>query len=472
MKVAALLLTSFLVYANAANYTYTDPIGCAFVSCTCSSDDCTGEYDWITAIGLTTANVTVTGVVGDWSACSNNAGTWQKTRLNNGENETAPCTTRCPTPGYDNYEDVSVEVDDPNSCVCASGCCELAGVTTQCNTCNVAGYDNYDAASPNGIDSCVCNPGSGWNATESECQVCQYPRYNNVTSRDDECVTASCPAGKGVSENSFLGYTYYSCADCDDGETSPEGSGQCGVCSTCPGGQYESAPCTTSTDTVCTDCSTCNTLTHYQNGTCSGSSNTECVTRTVCHADATTTPGGTNADDTCACKAGFYGDGQTCTARTVCHSDATTNSGGTYADDTCTCAGGKHYDSTHGCLDVYQFGDSTSPTEIVACADQPYALQYIGRHNIQETVSEGCASDDNGGQLREYRTGGIHTTELYAAAGETRYFKCSSHCSAARFEVSCPATATPCVGDITGDGITSSGDLTTVINDWGCDTTN
>ena len=85
MKVAALLLTSFLVYANAANYTYTDPIGCEPVSCTCSSPTCYGEsgweYEWVTDIGLTTGDVTVTGVVGPWSECvKNNVGTQKNTR--------------------------------------------------------------------------------------------------------------------------------------------------------------------------------------------------------------------------------------------------------------------------------------------------------------------------------------------------------------------------------------------------------
>ena len=72
---------------------------------------------------------------------------------------------------------------------------------------------------------------------------------------------------------------------------------------------------------------------------------------------------------------------------------------------------------------------------------------WAGYHNIQETESSSCTSVNVNSEIDGYKSSGHEDTysndELSAAPGETRYFKCSTHCGAeaARFEVSCPLNA-------------------------------
>merc|ERR1711865_1235107 len=68
-------------------------------------------------------------------------------------------------------------------------------------------------------------------------------------------------------------------------------------------------------------------------------------------------------------------------------------------------------------------------------------------HNIQETETAAC----NSGDIKEWSgfkdAGHSETfTTLSAKPGETRYYRCESHCgpSASRFEVSCPAKEVNC----------------------------
>jgi hypothetical protein len=82
-------------------------------------------------------------------------------------------------------------------------------------------------------------------------------------------------------------------------------------------------------------------------------------------------------------------------------------------------------------------------SQVTACNERPVRVTWTGFHNIQETSGPGCSSGDIGSELSPYQSSGhVQTfTTLSAAPGETRYFKCSSHCatSSSRFEVSCPA---------------------------------
>lgn len=82
-------------------------------------------------------------------------------------------------------------------------------------------------------------------------------------------------------------------------------------------------------------------------------------------------------------------------------------------------------------------------SQVTACNERPVRVTWTGFHNIQETSGSGCNSGDVGSELSPYQSSGhvqIFTT-LSAAPGQTRYFKCSSHCgtSSSRFEVSCPS---------------------------------
>ena len=87
-------------------------------------------------------------------------------------------------------------------------------------------------------------------------------------------------------------------------------------------------------------------------------------------------------------------------------------------------------------------------SQIVACQGVDVKVVWAGYHNIQETESSSCTSINVNSEIEGYKTSGNEETytnnELSAAPGETRYFKCSTHCgtSASRFEVSCPASTT------------------------------
>ena len=84
-------------------------------------------------------------------------------------------------------------------------------------------------------------------------------------------------------------------------------------------------------------------------------------------------------------------------------------------------------------------------SQIEACEGDRVKVVWLGWHNIQETNTSDCNSDDIGEQISEYHAGGyeksFNNNEMSAAPGKTRYFKCSLHCgaNANRIEVSCQA---------------------------------
>ena len=92
---------------------------------------------------------------------------------------------------------------------------------------------------------------------------------------------------------------------------------------------------------------------------------------------------------------------------------------------------------------VVDFGFS----QVEACKGVGVKVVWQGSHNIQETESSSCNSSHINSAVSGYQNSGhdaLYTNdELSAAPGETRYFKCSTHCGveAARFEVSCPLNA-------------------------------
>merc|ERR1711957_1022659 len=91
---------------------------------------------------------------------------------------------------------------------------------------------------------------------------------------------------------------------------------------------------------------------------------------------------------------------------------------------------------------IAEFGMS----HIEACEGDDVKVVWKGYHNIQETSEGKCDSEEIGEQISEYQDPGYEETytnsELAAAPGQTRYFKCSSHCgeNANRIEVSCSDT--------------------------------
>jgi len=84
-------------------------------------------------------------------------------------------------------------------------------------------------------------------------------------------------------------------------------------------------------------------------------------------------------------------------------------------------------------------------SQIEACKGDDVKVVWKGYHNIQETKKSNCESEDIGEEVLNYYEAGYKKTfkknELSAAPGETRYFKCSSHCGdeVNRIKVTCPA---------------------------------
>ncbi len=84
-----------------------------------------------------------------------------------------------------------------------------------------------------------------------------------------------------------------------------------------------------------------------------------------------------------------------------------------------------------------------------ACAGDRVRVVWDGYHNIQETETAECGSADVGNQTTGFYSAGhvrvFANDELAAAPGQTRYFKCDTHCSgsSARFAVTCPPPSPP-----------------------------
>ena len=79
-----------------------------------------------------------------------------------------------------------------------------------------------------------------------------------------------------------------------------------------------------------------------------------------------------------------------------------------------------------------------------ACTGDVVSVKWTGYHNIQETNTSSCQSNALGSEIVGFHSSGYEknftANELTADPGQTRYFKCTSHCgaSSARFEIYCP----------------------------------
>ena len=80
---------------------------------------------------------------------------------------------------------------------------------------------------------------------------------------------------------------------------------------------------------------------------------------------------------------------------------------------------------------------------VEACVGDEVTVTWNGHHNIQETESASCDSADLE-EVEGYNDAGhVATYNIFAQPGETRYFKCGTHCaSGSKFSVTCPK----CVG--------------------------
>jgi hypothetical protein len=183
----------------------------------------------------------------------------------------------------------------------------------ECATSN--GGCSVDATCTNGAGtfSCACKPGfTGNGVTCQACTTCAAGQYQTAactTTTDTACNT--CPAG---------------CAACSDGTTCSAcapgyhlAGNACVACSTCGAGQFQQSACTATADTVCGTCSTCGAG-QYRTAACGGSSDTTCSACATCGAGQyqTTACGGTN-NATCA---GCDVDCAACTGVGACTSCA------------------------------------------------------------------------------------------------------------------------------------------------------
>ena len=96
--------------------------------------------------------------------------------------------------------------------------------------------------------------------------------------------------------------------------------------------------------------------------------------------------------------------------------------------------------------------DYTGVQTIQACAADTVVVNWKGYHNIQETSTVSCdPGQEVGLPVSPYQSSGHTQTfsggELAAAPGQVRHFKCTLHCSAVHFSVSCstPLADTVCI---------------------------
>jgi hypothetical protein len=78
------------------------------------------------------------------------------------------------------------------------------------------------------------------------------------------------------------------------------------------------------------------------------------------------------------------------------------------------------------------------------CSGDAVEVTWDGTHNIQEVSGADCNSSTTiGNETIGFKTSGhvrvFVADELAATPGQTRYFKCDSHCTSAKFAVTCPS---------------------------------
>ncbi len=140
--------------------------------------------------------------------------------------------------------DAPAEMCDTNTPIpggCSPGVdCEWEGTCTPCGSV----ISNCSECTGGGAPACtLCMPGLYPNL--GECDPCQPGEYG-----PDGLSCSPCDPG------SVSGSAAQACDACPGGTYTTDGV-NCLTCSTCSWGEFESAACTATSDTVCTPCATC-----------------------------------------------------------------------------------------------------------------------------------------------------------------------------------------------------------------------
>lgn len=153
----------------------------------------------------------------------------------------------------------------------AGGCVEVNECTAGTANCSAQG----DCTNTTGSFTCACKPGfTGNGVTCSTCRACSLGQYETAAcTRTTDAVCSACPVG---------------CANCTSASTCTSCApgrflmgGACVACATCGVGEYQTAACTATQNTVCSTCSTC-PVGQHQTAACGGSSNTACGACATC----------------------------------------------------------------------------------------------------------------------------------------------------------------------------------------------
>jgi len=245
------------------------------------------------------------------------------------------------------------------TCKCINGVPGTDCFTSNFNKCASCDANHYGGQPGHCMECSTCSNGdykrggcgglTGGNTDCADCEVCPTGKHKvggcdgeaPVQCEDNVC--DKCVGGQGATGMLCPAHNGEECSSCDDGYFL--NGDQCTPCSTCPGGQFEEAACSATTDTQCKACAACGDG-KFKAGGCTGTVDTECSACATC-SEGKFAEGGC-ADET----------------DTIC-------------EDCDACATGEH--ETRSCA-------ATTNRECTACASCTPNVQFM---------SEGCSGSTN-----------------------------------------------------------------------------
>ena len=168
---------------------------------------------------------------------------------------------------------------------CPAGTFSSSSGSTSCNSCPAGEFSSEGSTSCStcpagkfssaGSPLCTNCPGGTFSSSSgsTSCNSCPAGKYSSAGSR----YCNPCPAGSVSSTG------WHSCQTCTQGTYQNKvGESGCNTCKKCGDNQYESHQCTTTQNTICSNCGTCPTG-QYRSG-CSGTSEGSCTNCGTCPA--------------------------------------------------------------------------------------------------------------------------------------------------------------------------------------------
>jgi hypothetical protein len=251
-------------------------VGCA--AGTYESTACSANADHVCTSCTSITNCTSeTCTTGSDQVCNSCAGGFYLDH-----NTCVPCSVGC---AAGQYQNAACSANADRTCAsctsipsCTSETC-TTGSDQVCNSCASGFYLGHN--------SCIaCSVG---------CAAGQYESTACSASADHICSDCASIASC-VSETCTTGSDQL-CTACD--ATHFVNNGACALCSSCSNGQYQTAACTTSADTTCTNCTAACGAGTYESTACTSGSNR------VCSACATGCSSCTGASACTACSSGY-----------------------------------------------------------------------------------------------------------------------------------------------------------------------